>query len=87
MTTTSVQNANLTEPTTAVQPTYPPIVEFPSNNYILQHESIIREFIPAKTKMAQLANKLRTLEESSEAYKQCHALVIIEHKKCEEISA
>ncbi|GIY62725.1 hypothetical protein CDAR_482831 [Caerostris darwini] len=87
MTTVSAQDANIIESTTAAQPTYPPIVEFPSNNYILQHEKIIREFIPAKTKMAQLTNKLRTLEEHSESYKQCHALAILEHKKCEEISA
>ncbi|GIX84211.1 RNA-directed DNA polymerase from mobile element jockey [Caerostris darwini] len=87
MTTTSAKDANNTESTTAVQSTYPPIVEFPSNSYILQHEQIIREFIPAKTKMAHLANKLRTFEENSESYKQCHALAILEHKKCEEISA
>ncbi|GIY51828.1 hypothetical protein CEXT_328441 [Caerostris extrusa] len=88
MNTASVQDAtNINEATTAEQPIYPPIVEFPSDSYILQHEDIIREFIPAKTKMANLANKLRSFDEKSDNYKQCHALAVQEHKKCEEISA
>ncbi|GIZ03599.1 hypothetical protein CEXT_104161 [Caerostris extrusa] len=72
MNTTNVPNVpeitTNNEATTAVQPVYPPIVEFPSDSYILQHEDIIREFIPAKTKMANLASKLRSFEEKSDNY-------------------
>ncbi|GIY78136.1 hypothetical protein CDAR_444681 [Caerostris darwini] len=78
---------NTNEITMAEQPIYPPIVDFPSDSYFLKYEEIIRQFIPARTNMANLASKLRTFEEDSEGYKHYHTLACQEHKKCEELSA
>ncbi|GIY92843.1 hypothetical protein CEXT_33191 [Caerostris extrusa] len=49
-------NSQFIHQSTAEQPIYPPIVDFPSDSYFLKYEKIIREFIPARTMMTNLAN-------------------------------